>query len=332
MTDSAYDARLRANGRAVMLSNHIMGEVVGSYSDAEKAAIMRMLEEEHAFRERNRKRRLLKRAGFPTPKTFANYDWTQARLSREEIVTCAFARNARNLALYGPVGTGKTHMCMAIGTAACEMGMPVRYFTTTELVMLLSRSKEDGSLAKLFRQLARADILFLDEFGYVPVDRDEARLLFQVISEAYDIGGLRAPVAGDHHQPRLLEAGHRPHRRPDGRRDHRPGGPPRPPRGLRGRVLPPAPHAHEAGRGWAAMTVAELAEYLSQFGEREEVMLEVRFPDLDFEVGDWAFSCPEESDCPTLVTSVHGSCFDFPDMVARLKALVDRAAYYNFVD
>ena len=96
MTDSAYDARLRANGRAVMLSNHIMSEVVGSYSDAEKAAIMRMLEEELSFREQNRKRRLLKRAGFPTPKTFANYDWTQARLpgglSREEIVTCAFAR------------------------------------------------------------------------------------------------------------------------------------------------------------------------------------------------------------------------------------------------
>ena len=66
------------------------------------------------------------------------------------------------------------------------MGMPVRYFTTTELVMLLSRSKEDGSLAKLLRQLARADILILDEFGYVPVDRDGARLLFQVISEAYE--------------------------------------------------------------------------------------------------------------------------------------------------
>ena len=163
MTDSAYDARLRANGRAVMLSNHIMSEVVGSYSDAEKAAIMRMLEEELSFREQNRKRRLLKRAGFPTP----NYDWTQARLpgglSREDVVTCAFARDARNLVLYGPVGTGKTHMCVAIGTAACEMGMPVRYFTTTELVMLLSRSKEDGSLAKLLRQLARADILILDE-------------------------------------------------------------------------------------------------------------------------------------------------------------------------
>ena len=80
------------------------------------------------------------------------------------------------------------------------------------------------------------------------------------------------------------------------------------------------------------MTVADLAEYLSNFGGREEVMIEVRFPDLGLEVSDWPFSYPEESDGPTLVTSVHGSSFDFPGVVARLRALVDRAAYCNFVD
>jgi DNA replication protein DnaC len=77
-------------------------------------------------------------------------------------------------------------MCVSIGIAACELGMPVRHFTTTELVMLLIRTKEDGSLAKLLRQLARADLLFLDEFGYVPADHDGERLLFQVISEAHE--------------------------------------------------------------------------------------------------------------------------------------------------
>lgn len=68
------------------------------------------------------------------------------------------------------------------------------------------------------------------------------------------------------------------------------------------------------------------------FDTREEVMIEVRFPDPGYEVGDSAFSYPEESDGPTLVTTVHGSSFDFPEMVARLKALVDMAAHYNFVD
>ena len=80
------------------------------------------------------------------------------------------------------------------------------------------------------------------------------------------------------------------------------------------------------------MTVAEFAEFLSRFDAREEVMLEVRFPDPDFEVCDWAFSYPEGPGGPVLATSVHGSSFDFPDVVARPKALVDRAAYYNFAD
>lgn len=80
------------------------------------------------------------------------------------------------------------------------------------------------------------------------------------------------------------------------------------------------------------MTVADLVEYLSRFDPREEVTLEVRFPDLGLEASDWAFSYPEESDGPALVTSVHGSSFDFPDVIRRLRALVDRAAYYNFVD
>jgi len=190
MAESEADARLRACGRAVMLSNHTMGEVVAGYSGAEKAAIARMLESELAFREANRRRRLLKRANFPVPKTFANYDWAAVRLpaglTREDLVTCEFVRRDENLVLYGPVGTGKTHMLVAIGTAACSMDMRVRYFTTTELVMLLSQSKRDGTLQRTMRSLERSDLILLDEFGYVPVDRDGARLLFQVIDASYE--------------------------------------------------------------------------------------------------------------------------------------------------
>ena len=80
------------------------------------------------------------------------------------------------------------------------------------------------------------------------------------------------------------------------------------------------------------MTVADLEEYLSRFDGREEVMIEVRLPDIDFEVCDWALAYPEGSDGPELETAAHGSSFDFPDVIRRLKALVDRAAYYNFVD
>lgn len=80
------------------------------------------------------------------------------------------------------------------------------------------------------------------------------------------------------------------------------------------------------------MTVADLAEYLSRSEDGKEVVIEVRFPDLDLEVSDWAFSLSEDSDRPTLVTCVHGSSFDFPDVIRRLRALIERAAHYNFVD
>ena len=63
------------------------------------------------------------------------------------------------------------------------------------------------------------------------------------------------------------------------------------------------------------MTVPDLEEYLSLFDAHEEVMVRIRLPDIDFEVCDWAITY-----------------LDFPDVIRRLRALVDRAAYYNFVD
>lgn len=88
--------------------------------------------------------------------------------------------------LYGPVGTGKAHMLTAIGMAACSLDMCVRYFATTELVTMLSQAKGGGDLPKLMRQLGRADLILLDEFGYVPVDRDGARLLLQVVDASHE--------------------------------------------------------------------------------------------------------------------------------------------------
>lgn len=235
MADSASDARLRACGRAVMLSNHVMGDVAGDYSDVEKGAISRMPGAELAFRDSNRGRRLPERASFPVPRTFEGYDWSAVRLpprlSREDVTTCAFVRKARNLVLFGPVGTGKTHMLVAMGTVARSMGMRVRYFTTTEPVTLLSEAKRDGTARKLMRSPEGTDLILLDGFGYVPVDRDGAPPL------PGDRRELREAVAGHNDQRGLLQVGSGADRRPDGGCDHRPGRAPRAARRLRGREL-----------------------------------------------------------------------------------------------
>lgn len=188
------DARLRACGRAVMLSNHTTSDVIANYGDADKGATMRTLSSGLAFREQNRRRRLLRRANLPVPKTLEGYDWSCVKLppkpTREGLVACEFVRRGENLVLYGPVGTGEAHMPTAIGMAACSLDMRVRYFATTELVTMLSQARGGGDLPKLMRQLGRADLILLDGFGYAPVDRDGARLLLQAVDASCERRGL----------------------------------------------------------------------------------------------------------------------------------------------
>ena len=88
--------------------------------------LYQVLSQELAYRERLRRERLLKRAAFPVRKTLDDYEWTALRLPAalpaEDVTSCNFVRMKRNLILYGPVGTGKTHLAIALGVAACEAG------------------------------------------------------------------------------------------------------------------------------------------------------------------------------------------------------------------
>lgn len=152
--------------------------------------LLKVLEEEIALRERNRIARLLNRAGFPTLKSFADYDFHSVRfpptLSRDELVTADFIQEKKNLVLYGPVGTGKTHMAIALGLKACEMGLKARFYSVTALVLKLGEAWKSGTLEKLVRELQSLDLLILDEWGYVPVDKEGSQLLFRVVADSYE--------------------------------------------------------------------------------------------------------------------------------------------------
>ena len=185
---------VRAACRRLYLSSAIpdMCEKEGTPKQAE--FILDALHRELSLREENKKERLVKRAGFPVFKTFEGYGYGHVTLppalSRDDLETAAFVPKKQNLVLYGPVGTGKTHMAIAAGIKACNLGYKTKFYTVTELVLKLSEARRNGTLEKLRAELNAQDLLILDEWGYVPVDRDGSQLLFRVISDGYESKSL----------------------------------------------------------------------------------------------------------------------------------------------
>ena len=88
--------------------------------------------------------------------------------------------------MFGPPGTGKTHLATALGRKACRQGIPVRFFTAAELVMRLLRANAENRLDRELSQIGRARLLVVDELGYIPIDEEGSRLLFQVVTNAYE--------------------------------------------------------------------------------------------------------------------------------------------------
>lgn len=152
--------------------------------------LARLLRMELENREVNRKNRNLKSAGFDVVKTFDGYTFDDIQIpeaiSVDELKAGTFIGKIENLILYGPVGTGKSHMATAIGVSACATGKKVKFYRTASLVNHLTEAKANGELKRFMKQIEKVDLLICDEWGYVPFEKDGSQLLFQVISECYE--------------------------------------------------------------------------------------------------------------------------------------------------
>lgn len=152
--------------------------------------LLELLKKEINYREEARKNRNIKTAGFYTMKTLDSFVFDDIRLpsgvNPEVIKTCDFIVEKKNLILFGNVGTGKTHLATALGVEACQQGKKVRFFRTAALVNRLQQAKKEGELHKFYKQIEKADLIICDEWGYVPLDRDGSRLLFQLVSDCYE--------------------------------------------------------------------------------------------------------------------------------------------------
>lgn len=152
--------------------------------------LLALCELELIDRERRAADRRLKAAQFPNHKTLESFDFkAQPSLNKllvTELLRGAYLDKKENILLVGNSGTGKTHVATALGIAACGQGRRVKFYRVTELITLLLEAREERELLKLKKQLAKLDLLILDELGYVPASKVGAELLFDVISTAYE--------------------------------------------------------------------------------------------------------------------------------------------------
>ena len=240
---------LRERARSLFISQATIDETLEWATPRQLAAIDRMLATELANREASKRARLMRQARFPVPKSLDGYDFANVRLpdgyTKEQPAGLDFAAKAQDLVFYGKTGRGKTHLATALGMLAVERGRSVRFRQTAELVLQLGKAKRDGALDSLLKDLARADLIILDEFGYVPFDIDGARLLYQIIAGSYE---RRSIIL--HHEHRVRQMGDDLRRRQTRRRDHRPHRPPRTPHRIH-RPQPtrqPGPHVRQDGQ------------------------------------------------------------------------------------
>src|SRR5216684_2673895 len=152
--------------------------------------LLQLTELELLDREKRAAERRTKAARFPTIKTLDNFDFT-TRPSVNKVLITELARGEfidkrENVLFVGNPGTGKSHLATALAASACAKGYRVRFYRVTELVTQLIEARDERILLRLKGQLAKLDLLVLDEFGYVPASKIGAELLFDIISTAYE--------------------------------------------------------------------------------------------------------------------------------------------------
>ncbi len=160
------------------------------YLDAEQY-LSALLELELKEREVNRINRMVRTAGFNVIKTVEDFVWSRSvalpnGLTREYMEQLQFIPKKENLIFLGSVGTGKTHLATGLALKACEQGKRTRFFTAASLANILLEKNQKGTLAPYMTALKRVELMVIDEIGFVPLHRDAAELLFQVISDCYE--------------------------------------------------------------------------------------------------------------------------------------------------
>jgi DNA replication protein DnaC len=154
--------------------------------------LLRLAELELIEREGRMVERRIREAHFPTVKSLDSFDFLAIpSLNKTLVLDLArgdYISRRENVIALGNSGTGKTHVALGLGLAACQRGMSVGFTTAAALVHELLEARDEKRLLRLQKQLAGYKLLIIDELGFVPLSKSGAELLFEVFSQRYERG------------------------------------------------------------------------------------------------------------------------------------------------
>ena len=192
LTEAAADAAIGAACRTLHLPT--IRAQAGQLADAaardrstHRGYLAELLTAETDTRDARRRDRRIKEAHFPRIKRLDQFDLHATPgippATLATLASCTWIDRGQPLVLLGDSGTGKTHLLIGVGVAACEQGRSVRYVTCAALVNELVEAADERILSRVIGRYGRLDLICLDELGYLHLDPRGAELLFQVITE-----------------------------------------------------------------------------------------------------------------------------------------------------
>lgn len=152
--------------------------------------LLELMKSECIQRQENQNRRRLKAANFPYQKTLdeldlSRYNGSISETFLNELASCKFIADKKNIVMIGNPGRGKTHLSIGLGLKACSEGLNVLFKNAAALSTELAEARDNYALGKLEKRIQKADLLILDELSYISFNRHQSELLFKVVSECH---------------------------------------------------------------------------------------------------------------------------------------------------
>ncbi len=153
-----------------------------------------LLQDEVERRAQTALRLRLRRAAFDATKTLEAFDFGfNPKLNKAQVfdlATCQFVDRHENVLIYGPTGTGKSHLCQALAHEACRRGHEVLFVSAGKMLAHLAGGRADGTTAQRLAKYLRPDVLLVDDFGLKPLRAPGPEDLYDIIHERYERGSI----------------------------------------------------------------------------------------------------------------------------------------------